>query len=92
MKKRLRGDMIALFQYLKSCQKEEGIDLFSIAPESRTRTNGWKPVRGRSNLKIRRKFLTVRTTKQGNSLWVMMGTPSLEVFKKRLDSHLSGMV
>ena len=56
-KRRLRGDMITVFQYLKGCRREEGIDLFSIAPEGRTRTNGWKLVRGRSNLEIRRNFL-----------------------------------
>ena len=56
-KKRLRGDMIAVFQYLKGCHKEEGIDVFSIVLEGRTRTNGWKLVRVRSNLEIRRNFL-----------------------------------
>ena len=89
-KRRLRGDMIAVFQYLKSCHREEGIDLFSIVPEVRTRTNGWKLVRRRPNLEIRRNFLTVRTIKQWNSLPPdVVAAPSLEVFKKRLDSHLS---
>ena len=46
--KRRKGDMTAVFQYLKDCRREEGIDLFSIAPEGRTRTNGWKLVRRRS--------------------------------------------
>ena len=40
-KRRLRGDMIAAFQYLKGCHREKGTDLFSIAPEGRTRTSGW---------------------------------------------------
>ena len=47
-KRRLRGDMIALFKYLKSCHtedREEGQDLFSILPECRTRyrkpDSGW---------------------------------------------------
>ena len=35
-KRRLRGDMIAIFQYLKGCHREEGIDFFSMAPEGRT--------------------------------------------------------
>ena len=52
-----------------------------------------KRVRGRSSLEIRRNFLMVRTIKQWNSLPPdVVGAPSLEVFKKRLDSHLSGMV
>ena len=41
-KRRLRGDMIALFKYLKGCHTEEGQDLFSIPPECRTRNNGLK--------------------------------------------------
>ena len=39
-KRRLRGDMIALFKDLKG--PEEGQDLFSILPECRTRKNGLK--------------------------------------------------
>ena len=39
-KRRLRGDMIALFKYLRGCHTEEGQDLFSILPECRTRNNG----------------------------------------------------
>ena len=61
--------------------------------EVRTRTNGWKLVRGRSDLEIWRNFLTVITIKQGNSLPPdVVGPPALEVFKKRLGSHLSGRV
>ena len=41
-KRRLRGDMIALFKYLKGCHTEEGRDLFSILPECRTWNNGLK--------------------------------------------------
>ena len=35
-KRRLRGDVIALFKYLKGCHRDEGQDLFSILPECRT--------------------------------------------------------
>ena len=41
-KRRLRGDMIALFKNLKGRHKEESQDLFSILPECRTRNNGFK--------------------------------------------------
>ena len=41
-KRRLRGDMIALFKDLKGCHAEEGQDLFSILPECRTWNNGLK--------------------------------------------------
>ena len=71
--------------------REEAINLFSIDPEGRRRAKGWKFVRERSNLEI--SFLSVRTIKQWNSLPPdVVGNPSLEVFKKKLGGHLSGMV
>uniref|UniRef100_A0A670HT18 Reverse transcriptase domain-containing protein n=1 Tax=Podarcis muralis TaxID=64176 RepID=A0A670HT18_PODMU len=41
-KRRLRGEMIAMFKYIKGCHIEEGERLFSAAPEKRTRSNGSK--------------------------------------------------
>ena len=41
-KRRLKGDMIVLFKYLKSCHTEEGQDMFSIIPECRACNNGLK--------------------------------------------------
>ena len=58
-KRRLRGDMIALFKYLKGCHKEEGQDMFSIIPECRTHNNGLKLKEARFRLNIRKNFLTV---------------------------------
>ena len=55
-----RGDMIALFKYLKDYQTEEGQDLFSIIPECRVYNNGLKLQEARFWLNIRTSFLTVR--------------------------------
>ena len=55
-----RGDMIALFKYLKGCHREEGQDLFSILPECRTRNNRLKLQEARFRLDIRKNILTVR--------------------------------
>uniref|UniRef100_K7F1H0 Reverse transcriptase domain-containing protein n=1 Tax=Pelodiscus sinensis TaxID=13735 RepID=K7F1H0_PELSI len=41
-KRRLRGDMIAVFRYLKGCHKEEGENVFILASEDRTRSNRFK--------------------------------------------------
>uniref|UniRef100_A0A670KJT9 Reverse transcriptase domain-containing protein n=1 Tax=Podarcis muralis TaxID=64176 RepID=A0A670KJT9_PODMU len=59
-KRRLRGDMIAMFIYIKGCHIEEGERLFSAAPEKRTRSNGSKLQERRFHLNIRKNFLTVR--------------------------------
>ena len=92
-KRRLRGDMIALFKYLKCCHTEEGQDLFSIIPDCRTRNNGLKFQEARFRLDIRKNFLTVRAVRQWNQLpREVMSSPALETFKRQLDSHLSGML
>ena len=57
-KKRLRGEMIALFKYLKRCHTEEGQDLFSILSECRTQNNGLKLQEDGFPLDIRKNFLT----------------------------------
>ncbi|CAI5793789.1 Uncharacterized protein PODLI_1B041303, partial [Podarcis lilfordi] len=57
-KRRLRGDMIAMFKYIKGCHIEEGERLFSAAPEKRTRSNGSKLQERRFHLNIRKNFLT----------------------------------
>ncbi|XP_070592542.1 vomeronasal type-2 receptor 26-like [Erythrolamprus reginae] len=69
-------------------QKKRGVEInfFSKSPEGRTRSNGWKLIMERSDLELRRNFLTGRTIISG-----IVDALSLEVFKKRLDSHLSGM-
>ena len=56
-KRRLRGDIIALFKYLKGSHTEEGQDLFS---ECRTCNNGLQLQKARFRLNIRENFLTVR--------------------------------
>ncbi|XP_032087858.1 tetraspanin-14 isoform X1 [Thamnophis elegans] len=43
-------------------------NLFSKAPEDKTRHNGWKLIKERSNLELRRNFLTVRIMNQWNNL------------------------
>ena len=46
-KRRLWGDLIAAFQYLKEAYKQEGSKLFERADNSRTRGNGFKLKQGR---------------------------------------------
>ena len=92
-KRRLRGDLIAAFQYLKGAYKEEGNKLFEKVDNCRTRGNGFKLREGRFRLDAKEKFFTERVVRCWNScperLW--MPRPSLEVFKARLDGELGSL-
>ena len=82
--------MIALFKDLKGHTKE-GQDLFSILPECRTRNNGLNLPEARFRLDRGKNF--VRAVLQWNQLpREVVGSPTLEAFKRQLDSHLSGML
>uniref|UniRef100_A0A803T676 Alpha-1,4 glucan phosphorylase n=1 Tax=Anolis carolinensis TaxID=28377 RepID=A0A803T676_ANOCA len=69
-KRRLRGDMIAMYKYVKGSHREEGESLFSAALQTRTQwNNGFKLQERRFHLNIRKNFLTVRrAVRQWNSL------------------------
>ena len=51
-KRRLQGDLIVAFQYLKGAYKEDGDKLFSRASCNRTRSNGFELKEGRFRLDI----------------------------------------
>ena len=59
-KRRLWGDLMVAFQYLKGAYKQEGEWLFTRVDSERTRGNGFKLRQGWFRLDMRRNFFTQR--------------------------------
>ncbi|GAB0181256.1 hypothetical protein GRJ2_000590900 [Grus japonensis] len=75
-KRRLRGDT---YKYLQGGCEEDGVRLFSVVPNNRTRGNGHK-------LELRKNFFTLRVTEHWDRLpREAVESPSLERFKTHLD-------
>jgi len=92
-KRRLRGDLIAAFQYLKGAYRKDGEGLLTRVCSDRTRGNGCKLKDSGFRLDIRKKFFTMRVVKHWHRLpREAVAAPSLEAFKAGLDGALSNLV
>ena len=92
-KRRLRGDLIAAFWYLKGAYKQEGEWLFTRVDSDKTISPCPKLKQGRFRLDIRKKFFTQRVVTHWNRLpKEVVDAPSLEAFKARLDVALGSLL
>ncbi|KAK4815856.1 hypothetical protein QYF61_009024 [Mycteria americana] len=66
-KRRLRGDLITMFQYLKGGYKEDGESLFTRSHMEKMKGKGYKLLLGRFRLDTRGKFFTMRTISHWNN-------------------------
>ncbi|PKU33574.1 hypothetical protein llap_16122 [Limosa lapponica baueri] len=92
-KRRLRGDLINAYKYLKGGLKEDGAGLFPVVPSDRTRDNRHKLGHRKFHSNTRKNFFTVKVTEPWNKLpREVVDFPSLEILKTHLDAVLSDVL
>jgi len=92
-RRRLRGDLIALYSFLRRGNGEGGAELFSLGSSDGMHGNGSKLHQGRFRLDIRQHFFTERVVKHWNRLpREVVNAPSLSVFKRHLDNALNNIL
>ena len=91
-KRRLWGDIIVAFQYLRGYYGEAEDGPFIRTGSNRMRGHAFKLEKGRFRLDIMKKLCAVKEVRHQNRLHrEVVVPPSLKVFKARLDGALSNL-
>ena len=91
-KRRLRGDLIQVYKYIRCGGQSGEARLFSAVCGDRTRGNGQKLQHRKFHTNVCKNF-TVRVMEHWNRLpREVVESPSLEISKSRLDAYLCDLV
>ena len=92
-KHKLRGDLMAIYKFIRDDHQYLGECLFTRSPQGMTRSNGYKLLQDHFRRDIRKNCFTVRTPKVWNSLASeVVQAPTLNTFKSKLDAYLAGIL
>jgi len=90
-KRRLRGDLINAYKYLKCGGQEDRARLFPVVPSNGTRGNGHHLKHGKFQLSMRKNFVPLRVTEPRLPRGAVESL-SLEIFKTHLAAVLCSLL